>query len=99
MLWLALYFPRLSIELIEQAHRDVAQASTTPSPSALALANKTHILASNAVAAHLGVQAGIKRATALALAPDLKLFTQEPQREQQALEALALWALDRKSVV
>ena len=36
----------------------------------------THILSSNKTATTLGVQPGIKRATALALAPDLKLFTQ-----------------------
>jgi protein ImuB len=104
MLWLALYFPRLSIELVEQAFLseaprpakpappDEAQAEPRPMPP-LAISNTTHILSSNSTASALGVQPGIKRATALALAPDLKLFTQDQHREQQALDTIALTVL------
>ena len=102
MLWLALYFPRLSIELVEQAflieEPCLAMSSHHPAPieqelPPLAISNTTHILSSNKTAAALGVQPGIKRATALALAPGLKLFTQDPDREQQALDTIALTVL------
>ena len=102
MLWLALYFPRLSIELVEQAFlieepclaissHHAAPIEQEPPP--LAISNTTHILSSNKTATTLGVQPGIKRATALALAPGLKLFTQDPDREQQALDTIALTVL------
>jgi protein ImuB len=102
MLWLALYFPRLSIELVEQAFlieepclaiTSTSQVLSASEPPPLAISNTTHILSSNKTAATLGVQPGIKRATALALAPDLKLFTQDPRREQQALDTIALTVL------
>ncbi len=102
MLWLALYFPRLSIELVEQAFLiekpclaapPTSEALIEQEPPPLAITTTTHVLSSNKTATALGVQPGLKRATALALAPDLKLFTQDPRREQQALDTIALTVL------
>ncbi len=90
MLWLALYFPRLSIEWVEQACMSGANDDPTP---AIALGNRSHILASNAAALAKGVQPALKRATALALVPELKLLEQDLRQEQQALESMALTCL------
>lgn len=87
MTWIALHLPLLSLE---------AFAATLPSSQALqpiALVDAHRIASVNAAASALGVRAGQKRATALALAPDILLGQADPQRDAQALQALAHAAL------
>ena len=87
MLWIALHLPLLSLESF---------AATLPpaaSSQPLALMDAHTLLAVNAPARALGVQAGIKRATALALAPQLMLGLADPVRDAQALTAVAHAAL------
>ena len=87
MLWIALHLPLLSLESF---------AATLPHESSeqpLALMDAHHILAVNAPARALGVRAGFKRATALALAPQLALGLADPLRDAQALTAVAHAAL------
>ena len=87
MLWIALHLPLLSLESF---------AATLPHESIeqpLALMDAHHILAVNAPARALGVQAGFKRATALVLAPQLTLGLADPVRDAQALTAVAHAAL------
>lgn len=87
MLWIALHLPLLSLESF---------AATLP-PAAgrqpLALTDAHAILAVNAPARALGVKTGFKRATALALAPQLTLGLADPVRDAQALTAVAHAAL------
>jgi len=61
--------------------------------AALALADSHHIVSANAAAHALGVKPGLKRATALALAPQLTLGQAHPARDAQALLAVAHTAL------
>ena len=87
MLWLALHLPRLSLE---------ALAATLPADAAgvpLALLAQHRITAVDAAAAACGVRPGLKRATALALAPALRLGQADPARDAQALQAVLHTAL------
>ncbi len=58
----------------------------------LAVCEHRHILLSSPSAQTLGVHPGIKRATALALAPALHLLERDPAREDRALRQVACWA-------
>ncbi len=87
MLWIALHLPLLSLE---------AFAATLPGHAAaapLALEDAHHIAAANAAAQALGVEPGQKRATALALAPDLLIGQADAARDAAALMAVAHAAL------
>lgn len=87
MLWIALHLPLLSLE---------AFAATLPAEQTLqplALVDTQRIAAVNAAASAAGVRAGQKRATALALAPDILLGQADAQRDAQALQAVAHAAL------
>ena len=87
MLWIALHLPLLSLESF------AATLPQTASAQPLALMDGHTLLAVNASARALGVRAGFKRATALALAPQLRLGLADPVRDAQALTALAHAAL------
>lgn len=101
MLWLGLYLPRLALEVFERGSlvREPSPgpvAGDRPDPGALpalAICNRTHVLAANQVAQAQGVLPGISRAGALALASELLLRPRDPQREQEALAGVAAWAL------
>ena len=87
MLWIALHLPQLSLESF---------AATLPpgaGAQALALTDAHLIVSANAAARALGVQPGLKRATALALAPHLTLGQADRSRDAQALTAVAHAAL------
>ncbi|MEP7296389.1 MAG: DNA polymerase Y family protein [Burkholderiales bacterium] len=87
MLWIALHLPWLSLETF---------AATLPpelSESALALVDEHHIVNANAAARALDVKPGLKRATALAIAPQITLGQADPRRDAQALLAVAHAAL------
>lgn len=87
MLWLAVHLPLLSLEAFcatlapQQAERPVA------------LLGEQRISAVNARAAACGVQPGMKRATALALAAELLIGQADAARDARALQALAHAAL------
>jgi protein ImuB len=87
MLWIGLYLPTLSLE---------AFAATLPPPqraSPVALVDAFHVISANAAARQRGVQPGLKRATALALAPDLLLGMAQAARDAEALAAVVQAAL------
>lgn len=91
MLWIALHLPLLSLESF---------ACTLPPPDpgaggprAIALMDTHHILAADAAAQALGVKPGLKRATALALAPTIVLGQADAARDRQAITAVAHAAL------
>jgi len=87
MLWVAVHLPLLSLESF---------AATLPAASAdqpIALMDAHHIVSANASALQLGVKPGLKRATALALAPHLTLAQADARRDEEALRAVAHTAL------
>ena len=87
MLWIAIHLPLLSLESF------AATLSLDAAAQPLALIDAQAILAVNAPARALGVKPGFKRATALALAPQLTLGLADPVRDAQALTAVAHAAL------
>ncbi len=87
MLWFALHLPRLSLE----AFCATLQPEERARPVALVAEHR--IAHANGAAAELGVKPGLKRATALALAPELLLAEAEAARDAAALRAVAHAAL------
>lgn len=105
MLWFAVCLPSLPLEVFQRGI-DVdavrgrgasgsrpASGQRLPAGLQLAVADRLTILHANDNAVAFGVQRGMKRATALALAPELTLIERDPARERQALETIAGWAL------
>ncbi len=86
MRWIALHLPLLSLETF------AATVAQTDRPLALADADRV-ITAADARARALGIQPGLKRATALALAPQLVLGQADMARDLQAVTAVAHAAL------
>ena len=89
MLWIALHLPLLSLETFAAT---LAPEASSAEP-ALAIVDAQHILKANAAAHALGVKPGLKRATALAIAPQIALGQADPARDAQALLAVAHTAL------
>ena len=87
MLWLALHLPALSLE--------AWQSTLGPQQAGrpLALLQDHQILLADGLAQARGVRPGMKRATALALAPDLLQAAADAQRDALALRAVAHVAL------
>lgn len=84
MLWLALFFPRLPLEVF---------ARSLPAGLPAAVCTRLVVLEANEAARATGVHPGLKRATALALAPSLHVLERDPAREADALRQVACWAL------
>ncbi len=89
MLWIALHLPLLSLESFAATLAPNSGAAETP----LALLDGQRIVSANAAAQALGVRPGLKRATVLALAPQLTLGRADRARDVQALEPVAHAAL------
>ncbi len=87
MLWLALHLPQLSLESF------VATLAAGADAQALALTDVHGIVSANAAARALGIAPGLKRATALALAPHITLGQADAARDAQALAVVAHVAL------
>ena len=87
MLWIALHLPLLSLESFE------ATLSPELRTGAVALMDAQRVLHANPVALALGVKPNLKRATALALAPQLTLGQADEARDAQALTSAAHAAL------
>ncbi len=91
MLWIALHLPCLSLESF--AATLVAGDATVASGPAIALVDDHRISAANAAAQSEGVKPGLKRATALALAPRITLGQADATRDAEALLPVAHAAL------
>ncbi|MDP1901726.1 MAG: DNA polymerase Y family protein [Rubrivivax sp.] len=87
MLWLALHLPRLSLE----AFCATLPAQAHACPVALIAEHRVHSV--NTAAAERGLEPGLKRSTALALAADLLLAESDAARDAAALQAVAHAAL------
>jgi protein ImuB len=83
MLWIGLHLPLLSLEAF------CALIGPERAAQPVALQEQHRIVAVNPAAAAKGIAPGMKRATALALAPDLLLGAVDAQRDEQALQAVA----------
>ena len=82
MLWIALHLPALSLESF------AATLGAARHALPLALLQAQRIQAVNRVARQLGVKPGLKRTTALALAPQLLFGQADAARDAQALQAV-----------
>ena len=87
MLWIGLHFPLLSLESF------AATLSGASAQQPTALMDLHCIMAANAPAQALGVKAGLKRATALAIAPHIVLGQADAARDALALTSAAHVAL------
>lgn len=87
MLWVGLHFPGLSLESL------LATLPPASRRGPVALLAQHRITHANAEARTRGVQAGMKRATALALAPQLVLAEADAARDAAALQAVVHVAL------
>ncbi|BAL96762.1 Y-family DNA polymerase [Rubrivivax gelatinosus] len=87
MFWIALHAPRLSLE----SWRATLGPAEQERPLALVAAHRIAVV--DRLAAERGVQPGMRRGTALALAPDLVHGEADPVRDAAALTALAHAAL------
>jgi protein ImuB len=89
MLWLALHFPALSVEVF-------SRASAAPEPLAVAVAEKQggriRVTACNAAAVACGVRPGMPVSAAQALAAGLVVRMRDPAAEHESLSGLAAWA-------
>ncbi len=87
MLWLGLFLPRLPIEVFLRG------ATPDPRSEPIAVCDRQRVLQASESAQALGVRHGMKRATALALAPGLEIVERAPALERDALHQIACWAL------
>lgn len=85
MLWLALHFPDLALQVFPQPPE---QAFAVSLPG-----QRAEILAANPGALALGVAAGMSVSAACALAPGLVVQPRSAHREAETLAGIATWAL------
>lgn len=93
MLWIALHLPLLSLESFGATLVHEAGESVHSMPQPVALMDAHHIVSANAAALAMGVRPGLKRATALALAPDIVLGQADAARDANAILSVAHAAL------
>jgi len=88
MLWLALHFPALALDVFTRGARE-------PRPLAIAssIGHNATVFACNRPARSRGVRPGMPLAAACALASDLKVIARDPAAERAALARVAAWAL------
>lgn len=94
MLWLALRFPSLPLEIFTRA-TDARRPLAVTDPDAA----DAGIVACNPVAGQRGVRPGMTATAAWALAADLAIFERDVAAERAALERIAAWALQFSPVV
>ena len=87
MLWLALHFPALPLEVF-------TRGAEAPAPTVIASpGNRPLVVSCNATALRAGIRPGVPISAAHALAPGLAVHARDAQRERETLERLAAWAL------
>jgi protein ImuB len=112
MLWLAICLPYLSLEVFTRTltppvSNRIEERQKVRPPSgfrlpdgpAVAVCNHLRVLQSNEVAQIHGVHPGTKRATALALAPEIQLIDRAPDKELTARLRVAQWLLQFSPLV
>lgn len=87
MLWLALHFPALSLEIFSRG-----AAASGPLAVIEKQGNRSRVIACNEAASALGVRTGMPVAAAQALATNLVVRVRDLVAEQESLAGLAAWA-------
>ncbi len=87
MLWLALHFHALSLEVFSRG-----AATTAPLVVIEKQGSRTWVIACNDVATEYGVRIGMAAAAAQALADVLIVRKRDPSAERESLAGLAVWA-------
>lgn len=86
MLWLALHFPQLPLEVFQRA-------SALPAINVVSGGgSQPRVLIASSAAVQHGIHPGMSFSAAYALAPELNVLERNPSLETQTLESLALWA-------
>src|SRR5688572_8287327 len=88
MLWLALHFPSLALDVSARGASDPGSLAIASSREASAV-----VVACSPAARRRGVQAGMTLAAACALDASLKILPRDAAAEQAALERVAAWAI------
>jgi len=88
MLWLALHFPALALDVHTRGARALLPIVVVSSPG-----NNAAVLACNRSAHHRGVRSGMPLAAAYALSSELVVTARDVAAERAALERVAAWAL------
>ncbi len=87
MLWLALYFPQLPLEVFARSRQQAGALAVVETD-----AGRERISRCNSAAQAYGIGPGLALPTALALHTALAVQPRDRTREQRALQALASWA-------
>lgn len=87
MLWLALYFPELPLEVFTRA-----QAQSGPLVISQQRAGREQVARCNLAASACGVRVGMALPAALALHRELRILARSEAAERRALQMLAGWA-------
>ena len=93
MRWIALHLPLLSLESFTETLPVEVQAAAVTGQLPVALVETHYITCANAAAQARGVKCGVKRATALALAPDIVLGQACALRDRLSITGVAHVAL------
>ncbi|HEX2831174.1 MAG TPA: DNA polymerase Y family protein [Burkholderiales bacterium] len=91
MLWLALHFPSLPLQVYTRAIRNAGGAA--PLAVVGTQGSQSFIVGCNDAARRRGVKAGMPPAAASALACDLRLVPRDFAAEETTLERIAAWAI------
>lgn len=87
MLWLALYFPQLPLDVFARGRQQGGALAIVES-----VGGREQVVRCNVAAQAYGVQPGMLLPTALALCAGLAVQRRDPLRERSALDGLAAWA-------
>jgi protein ImuB len=87
MLWLALYLPRLPLEVFTRGRQHAGPLAIVES-----VGGREQVSRCNVAAQACGIRAGLALPAALALYGDLAVQRRDRARERQALDSLAAWA-------
>ena len=88
VLWMALYFPDLPLEVFLSGESSVSQSLVITVNNG----GRETVSRCNALASEAGIHAGMLLGAALVLDDSIRVIARDPQREQQALSELANWA-------
>lgn len=84
MLWAALHCHQLELDVALRAGN---------APALLAICNALQVQQASEAAKALGVRPGVRKASALSMAPQLHVIHHQPGVQQEALEQVATWLL------
>ena len=87
MLWLALYFPQLPLEIFVRGRQQAGALAIVEQ-----LGGREQVSRCNAAAQAYGIRPGVSLPAALSLCAGLSVQLRDRARERQALDELALWA-------